>query len=66
MTETEMAEARRLVRFGIAQGWISVPVRSDAGDRTVRPAVQPIGSRSVKAIGGGSPLDDPGPVDQQT
>jgi len=29
MTDNEMAEARRLVRFGIEQGWISQPAGSN-------------------------------------
>jgi hypothetical protein len=44
MTETEIAAARRLVRFGIEQGWISAPVRANTENREERPQARPDGS----------------------
>ena len=64
MTETEMAEARKLVRFGIAQGWISEPVRGNTVDWAERPQARSEGSSSGNTTGAGNSIENPGEGDQ--
>jgi hypothetical protein len=41
MTDSEMAEARRLVKFGIEQGWISPPAGAATMEWWQRPTAKP-------------------------
>ena len=60
MTDHEAAEARKLVKFGIEQGWISLPGTPNSLEWWERPKAKPEDQPTISSFSAGRESESPG------